>query len=79
MKIHHYEEDTLNFTLFERGKDTQMNRLKQLYVRTRESERGQTMAEYALVLLAVAVLAFAGYQRFGTSVGSDVNSINNAM
>jgi Flp pilus assembly pilin Flp len=69
----------LNLTLFERGRDTQMNRIKQLYVRTRESERGQTMAEYALVLLAVAVLAFAGYQRFGTSVGSDVASINTAM
>jgi hypothetical protein len=37
------------------------------------------MAEYALVLLTVAILAYAGYQKFGSSVGSDVSSINTAM
>ena len=34
------------------------------------------MAEYALILLAVAVVVYAGYQTFGTTISSDVVTIN---
>jgi Flp pilus assembly pilin Flp len=64
---------------FKRGKSAQMNRVRHFYARSRKCSRGQTMAEYALVLLTVAILAYAGYQKFGSSVGSDVSSINTAM
>lgn len=34
--------------------------------------KGQTMAEYALILAAVAVIAFAGYQNIGKATLSGV-------
>jgi Flp pilus assembly pilin Flp len=40
------------------------------------SARGQTMAEYALILLAVAVIVYASYQTFGTTISSDLTSVN---
>ena len=35
-----------------------MDKLTRLFVKVRESQRGQTMAEYALILSAVAVVVF---------------------
>ena len=37
-------------------------------VKVREYQRGQTMAEYALILAAVAVVVFVGYQTMGTTI-----------
>jgi Flp pilus assembly pilin Flp len=53
-----------------------MNMIRHLNVRLRESAGGQTMAEYALILLAVAVVAFATYQTFGAAISSDVVSVD---
>jgi Flp pilus assembly pilin Flp len=53
-----------------------MNMIRRLSVRLRESAGGQTMAEYALILLAVAVVVFASYQVFGTAISSDVVSVD---
>jgi Flp pilus assembly pilin Flp len=39
-----------------------------LFVKANEFARGQTMAEYALILAAVAVVVFAGYQTMGTTI-----------
>src|SRR5713101_4634230 len=39
-----------------------MDILRKLYVKTNELARGQTMTEYALILAAVAVVVYAGYQ-----------------
>jgi Flp pilus assembly pilin Flp len=47
-----------------------------LRVRIRESSNGQTMAEYALILLAVALVALVSYQTFGTAISADVGVIN---
>ena len=40
-----------------------MNAIKRFYVRIRESSSGQTMTEYVLIVTAVAVGVYAGYQR----------------
>ena len=44
-------------------------------VRT-EREDGQTMVEYGLVLVAVAIAALVAYKALGTRVGGFVNNIN---
>jgi Flp pilus assembly pilin Flp len=43
--------------------------LFQIWLRIRLSSRkGQTMTEYALILAAVAVVAYAGYRAMGTAM-----------
>ena len=54
-----------------------MDSIKHLGVLIRASARGQTMAEYALILLAVALVVYASYQAFGTTISSDITSVNN--
>lgn len=62
-----------------------MNRLAGAYVRLRELhnrvERGQTMAEYALILAAVAVGVFIAYQGMGNAINQMVTwqSIDNDL
>ena len=45
----------------------------------RESNRGQTMTEYALILAAVAVVVFAGYQALGTTISSVLSSVDSQL
>jgi len=47
---------------------TEMNLIRKLGVKADAFARGQTMAEYALILTAIAVIAFAGYQTMGTTI-----------
>ncbi|MHB8381874.1 MAG: Flp family type IVb pilin [Candidatus Binataceae bacterium] len=44
------------------------NLFAKMYVKAREASRGQTMTEYALILSAVAVVVFVGYQTMGTHI-----------
>ena len=53
-----------------------MSALRHFSARVRESARGQTMAEYALILLAVAVIVYASYQTFGTTISSDLTTVD---
>lgn len=41
--------------------------------------RGQTMAEYVLIVAAVAVVAFAGYEATGTTVSTLVSSVDTQL
>ena len=45
-----------------------MDKITRLFVKVREAQRGQTMAEYALIMAAVAVIVFVGYQTMGTTI-----------
>ena len=45
-----------------------MDKITGMFVKVREYQRGQTMAEYALILAAVAVVVFVGYQTMGTTI-----------
>lgn len=56
-----------------------MSAIRHLYIRIRESSKGQTMTEYVLIVAAVAIVAYAGYQTFGTTVSTEVTSINNQL
>jgi Flp pilus assembly pilin Flp len=54
-----------------------MSAIRHFSARVRKSAKGQTMAEYALILLAVAVVVYVSYQTFGTTISSDVTNVNN--
>lgn len=47
-----------------------MTLLTRMFVRVHEWHKGQTMTEYALILSAVAVVVYLGYQTMGTSITS---------
>lgn len=53
-----------------------MHFLTSAFVQIRESKKGQTMTEYALILAAVAVVVFAAYQATGTNIKALVNSVD---
>ena len=56
-----------------------MNAVRKFVVRVREYNRGQTMAEYALILAAVAVVVFVGYQTMGTTITSLLSSVDTSL
>jgi len=55
-----------------------MDFLTKAYVRIRE-RKAQSMTEYALIMAAVAVVAFAAYQTLGTKVNTLVTTISNDL
>lgn len=60
-----------------------MNTIVKWYIaissRVRRETRGQTMTEYALILAAVAIVAYATYRVMGQDIGSMVNKIDSAL
>ena len=49
------------------------------YIWIRESPRGQTLAEYALIFAALSIAAFAAYQSIGNSVVILGNGLSNDL
>jgi Flp pilus assembly pilin Flp len=56
-----------------------MDQVWGIFVRVREYQRGQTMTEYALILSAVAVVVFIGYQTMGTTIGSLLTTVDGSL
>ena len=56
-----------------------MELIRKLYVKAVEYQRAQTMTEYALILAAVAVVVFAGYQVMGTTINSLLSSVDSKI
>jgi len=56
-----------------------MDLIRKLYVKADESARGQTMTEYALILAAVAVVVYVGYQTMGTDIGSLLGTVDTQL
>ena len=56
-----------------------MDMLRKLYVKAEGLTRGQTMAEYALILAAVAVVVFVGYQTMGTTITTLLTSVDGKL
>ena len=56
-----------------------MDLIRKLYVRTDEYARGQTMTEYALILAAVAVVVFVGYQTMGTTIKTLLTNVDSRL
>jgi len=56
-----------------------MDKIAGLIVKVREYQRGQTMAEYALILAAVAVVVFAGYQTMGGTITTLLTTVDGKL
>lgn len=56
-----------------------MDFVTKLAVKANEWKKGQTMTEYALILSAVAVVVFIGYQTMGTDIKSMLNTIDGQL
>lgn len=56
-----------------------MDTIRVLYVKADRFARGQTMTEYALILAAVAIVVFAGYQLMGTDIQTLLSSVDSAL
>ena len=53
-----------------------MDLIRKLYVKADGFARGQTMAEYAMIVAAIAVVVYAGYQTTGTTVSTLVTNVD---
>jgi Flp pilus assembly pilin Flp len=56
-----------------------MELVTRLVVRARELSRAQTMAEYALILAAVAVVVFVGYETMGTTITNLLTTVDGQL
>ena len=56
-----------------------MSAITSIIVRAREFGRGQTMAEYALILAAVAVVVFVGYETMGGTITTLLTTIDSNL
>jgi Flp pilus assembly pilin Flp len=56
-----------------------MDLVRKLYVKADSFARGQTMAEYALILAAVAVIVYAGYQTMGTTITNLLSTVDTKL
>ena len=56
-----------------------MQAINKLVVRIQEFHRGQTMAEYALILAAVAIVVYAGYAVMGTTINTMLGSVDSSL
>jgi len=56
-----------------------MDKITRMFVKVREYQQGQTMAEYALILAAVAVVVFVGYQTMGTTITTLLSSVDTKL
>ena len=56
-----------------------MGKITRMFVNVREYQRGQTMAEYALILAAVAVVVFVGYQTMGTTITTLLSTVDGSL
>jgi Flp pilus assembly pilin Flp len=57
----------------------EMDLIRKLYVKADSFARGQTMAEYALILAAVAVIVYAGYQTMGTTITTLLSTVDTKL
>jgi Flp pilus assembly pilin Flp len=56
-----------------------MDLIRKVYAKADGFARGQTMAEYALILAAVAVVVYAGYQIMGTTITTLLTSVDTKL
>jgi Flp pilus assembly pilin Flp len=56
-----------------------MDKITGLFVKVREYQKGQTMAEYALIMAAVAVVVFVGYQTMGSTITTLLTTVDGKL
>ena len=56
-----------------------MEKITKMFVKAREYQKGQTMAEYALIMAAVAVIVFVAYQKMGTTITTLLTTVDTQL
>ena len=56
-----------------------MDKITKMFVKASEFQKGQTMAEYALIMAAVAVVVFVGYQTMGTTITTLLTTVDGKL
>ncbi len=56
-----------------------MDLIRKLYVKAEGFARGQTLAEYVLIVSAVAVVVYAGYQATGSTISTVMANVDSSM
>jgi Flp pilus assembly pilin Flp len=56
-----------------------MDFVTRTFLRAREWHHGQTMTEYALILSAVAVVVYIGYQSMGGTISSLLGTVDTSL
>jgi len=56
-----------------------MDLIRKLYVKADSLARGQTMACFELILAALAVIVYAGYQTMGTAITSALATVDTKL
>ncbi len=56
-----------------------MDTFRKMYVKANEFARAQTMTEYALILAAVAVVVYAGYQTMGSTISTLLSTVDGKL
>jgi Flp pilus assembly pilin Flp len=56
-----------------------MDTIRKLYAKADSFARGQTMAEYALILAAVAVVVYLGYQTMGSTITTLLTTVDGSL
>ena len=56
-----------------------MDLVRKLFVKAQLYSSGQTMAEYALILSAVAVIVFVGYQKMGSTITTTLTTVDGKL
>lgn len=54
-------------------------RMARLLAMVRAASTGQTMTEYALILAAVAIVVYVGYQTMGQDITSLIGSVDSQI
>ncbi|HEY6420531.1 MAG TPA: hypothetical protein VIX59_16175 [Candidatus Binataceae bacterium] len=55
------------------------NYLSKAFVRIRESNKGQTMTEYVLILAAIAVAGYIAYQGLETGIAGQITKVTTSL
>jgi Flp pilus assembly pilin Flp len=56
-----------------------MNWTTKTFVKITEREQGQTMTEYALIMAAIAVVAYVSYKALGNAIVNILGNVTNSL
>ena len=56
-----------------------MNCVNRFIVRVRESKKGQTMAEYVLIIAAIAVAGYVAYQGLEGGINTIITNVTTTL
>jgi len=59
--------------------DKEMDLIRKLYIKADGFARGQAMAEYALILAAIAVIVYVAYQTMGTTITTMLTTVDTKL